>query len=480
MGDDDELALATVESCWITGGAAFEAAPARWKNAAGDDPADRERCLVALAGQSALVAHRPKPPQGLAGRPRLPLPDLEIIPDSARGAFRQALKQTTCRIGAGHILALLQSRGFAAHPFDWMPGPGDIHVPDIYIPLAEWAARGETSAAAETILTADNWEDFFPAARRSALASLRASQPEQALALMAEKFGGEVAETRAGLMDVLAVNPTPADIPFLTGLLKDRSGKVRSSARQYLARLGQPAADEDRTSEDAFDHVEVKTKGILKRSRVFSPVKPKTAGLLDKRQAFFLESTLKSLADAFEVSGTDFIQSWEWGRDSDADELFVDMTGRTGSDQDVSVLKSILFERSGDDPQLSGLLRGRLAADDVREWQIRLMDSEPRWMERILDHDLRAYGWMTSKQVLAGRMYQQTEAALREGTPKETARAEKALQTIALLADRQAALDALERLAHAGLGIGANETALLRLNSLLDPKSKSSRQKEPS
>src|SRR5437867_9729296 len=54
----------------------------------------------------------------------------------------------------------------------------DLDAPPVYAPWVDWLAQsdGKASRAVEE-LTADNWDDFYPAGRRVALADIRRSDP---------------------------------------------------------------------------------------------------------------------------------------------------------------------------------------------------------------------------------------------------------------------------------------------------------------
>ncbi|RVD33952.1 hypothetical protein EN741_31020, partial [Mesorhizobium sp. M4B.F.Ca.ET.019.03.1.1] len=73
MNEPEQAGLARLRDGWISGGAAFELAPAEWKEvAAAANPDEQERRLLAIAAQALDVALRPAAPKTLKRRPPLP------------------------------------------------------------------------------------------------------------------------------------------------------------------------------------------------------------------------------------------------------------------------------------------------------------------------------------------------------------------------------------------------------------------------
>ncbi|TKB29139.1 MAG: hypothetical protein E5W81_34370, partial [Mesorhizobium sp.] len=76
-------------------------------------------------------------------------------------------------------------------------------------------------------LTAENWDEFYLAARRLALADMRRTDPTSARMLIEAKASGEPAEVRLALVELMRFGLSAEDAPFLKSLSADRSGKVR-------------------------------------------------------------------------------------------------------------------------------------------------------------------------------------------------------------------------------------------------------------
>jgi hypothetical protein len=103
-----------------------------------------------------------------------------------------------------------------------MPDASDEDAPDVYALWRDWAAF---TAAGETTrrqtgdqLTADNWDDFWPAARKAALIGLRRRDPSAARALLEAKLGSENAEARLRLVSLLSERLSGDDVAFLESL----------------------------------------------------------------------------------------------------------------------------------------------------------------------------------------------------------------------------------------------------------------------
>jgi hypothetical protein len=102
-----------------------------------------------------------------------------------------------------------------------------------------WAAGVGAGAAdagspvdAEAVWTTGDRQD-----RLAVLASLRATDPDEARRLVALTWSGEDAKDRAAIVELLAVGLGPADEPFLEAALDDRSKVVRPAAAELLHRL---------------------------------------------------------------------------------------------------------------------------------------------------------------------------------------------------------------------------------------------------
>ncbi|MEO5953658.1 MAG: DUF5691 domain-containing protein [Chloroflexia bacterium] len=85
--------------------------------------------------------------------------------------------------------------------------------------------------------TMELWETGSLEARYTVLRNMRQTQPDQARELLASVWKQENAKTRNYLLEVLSLNTSMSDEPFLESLLDDRSSEVRSTAADCLSRL---------------------------------------------------------------------------------------------------------------------------------------------------------------------------------------------------------------------------------------------------
>ncbi|TGV79701.1 hypothetical protein EN801_034705, partial [Mesorhizobium sp. M00.F.Ca.ET.158.01.1.1] len=112
MNELEQIGLATMRDCWITGGASFDLAPVAWREiAGGSDPDEKERRLLAIAAQALEIALRPAAPSTLKRRPQLPELALPMLPDRLRPLVRAALKQATDTRGKARVVTLVASHG---------------------------------------------------------------------------------------------------------------------------------------------------------------------------------------------------------------------------------------------------------------------------------------------------------------------------------------------------------------------------------
>jgi len=322
VNEIEQTGLATMRDCWITGGTSFELAPATWKEfVAGASPDERERRLLAIAAQALEIALRPAAPKTLKRRPPLPELALPMLPGRLRPLLRAALKHADDARGKSRVVALVASRGFVLHPMDWMPAASDQTSPDVYAPWIDWQAGvdGEKHTRREQ-LTAQNWDELYPAARRSALADMRRTAPAVARQLIETRGSTEPAEIRLALIALMHFGLGPDDVPFLKSLSTDRSGKVRELAGRLLARLGQhgqpgDGGPEDPISELAAFIAEGKS-GFIRRRTTYTPAKLKSPAQERRRAELFETCNLVDLAARFGVTESDFIGAWQFGADN--------------------------------------------------------------------------------------------------------------------------------------------------------------------
>jgi hypothetical protein len=231
---------------WTMGSAAVPAASI-WKAELGAEPQEAELRLLALSGQFLSLAVTAEPPTGLRALPDIPRLALPTVPAASRPLVRRvlaAMKETRLKADVLHFLA---ARGSTVHPGDWMPAADDEDAPDVYAPWRDWAEIAASAAKVQSEagdrITAENWDRYWPAARKVAPAELRRRDPLAARAVLEAKLANESADARLRLLELLATGLSDADVPFLASIATaDRAPRVEALAASLLARLGRGTA----------------------------------------------------------------------------------------------------------------------------------------------------------------------------------------------------------------------------------------------
>ncbi|MEP3846346.1 MAG: DUF5691 domain-containing protein [Paracoccaceae bacterium] len=308
-----------IKARWMTGGDAQAACPAPWRDALGDSP---NLTLLALAGQFTQLATTPSTGT-LTGRVPLPKLALPTLAEDLRPSLRRVLDGKSTHTGS--VLNLLAARGVTAHPADWMP-KASTEAPDIYGPWIDWVSQNDSVTGDDT-LTAENWDDWLPNARRTTLDEMRRTAPETARDLIAQKAADLPAEQRLRMIAVLHTGLSEADIDVLESFTNDRSGKVQSMVNTMLARLGKSRADKDAIEEFAafFD---IKKAGIFSRKQVIIARKLKTNAQKTRRWDLANALPFTAFAEAFGVTPSQMIDMFDFG---DGSEDLVAIVAATGT-----------------------------------------------------------------------------------------------------------------------------------------------------
>lgn len=345
IGQVDNIDLKQLPKEWQT---AFQALPPeRWNLAA-----------LAWSSQFDLMALRPELSGELSTRAELPELDLPLLPHPIRPLFRSVLVQcereraTTLPL----FLALLQQRGYVAHPVDWLPESKSLELPTVYWPWLQWMHEQSGADAFATMDTVDvdNWDDYYPAARVLLLKAQRSQNPEDTRELIAQCMSREVAEHRLKILQVLEIGLSSEDVPFLSTLLSDRSGKVARLAGHYLRRLGQTqpeskdqkqqADNELPLAQELAQQYELSRSGLIKKKSVLKPRKLKSK----KQQAIRTEQIgqveLTELAAVLELSLNCLIEVWAFDANREQDNLnFIQNAVDSLPDNDIQTLSSKLL-----------------------------------------------------------------------------------------------------------------------------------------
>ena len=301
-----EDSLARIRGAWMAGRAAVDHAPADWREAVGQGDG-AEAALAALAGQALQVLFRPVAP-ALTPRGLLPVLSAPPAPEPGRARIRRLLAaRRTEEGGARPLVQFLAARGYVMHPADWLPRATDDWTPAVYAPWLAWAAS-EGAGASPDALTADNWDDWPWAERRTALVALRRADPAAARALVAAKAGGEPAERRLKLLEVLEQGLSLDDAPVLESFAADRSDRVQGLVRRLTARLGRSEDDAALTQELAA-MVELGRVGLLKRRNQLKLKPLKNQAQESRRHALLGVVTLAGFARALGVDEMALLES---------------------------------------------------------------------------------------------------------------------------------------------------------------------------
>jgi len=359
---------------WMVGiseGLSLDKLPDSWRELVAAQPIDkRALTALALAAQQQLFfsVHRA---DDLQARPELPALALPVLPDELRPAFRHCLKSVgrQSHVNIRNLLNLLLQRSVTAHPADWLPDPKDLDLPEIYWPWARWVANELNSDEDDETLTADSWDDFYPAQRLALLKTMRLRDPAATRELIAQCAPREPAEKRLRIMQVLAMNLSPADEEFLRGLVRDRSKKIARLAEKLLYRLDLKPAEADAAKRrelaaELAETFELKTTGLLKRQRQVVPKKLKNDKQRSLRSEWLQSVPPQDLAEALGLELPTLLQGWRFGANRDIDNrAFLRNAAELLADEHISILFDRLIDEvaeAGEGLELVGQLLERL------------------------------------------------------------------------------------------------------------------------
>lgn len=457
--------MGAVLTRWTMGAAAASAAPV-WKVALGADPAEAELRLLALSGQFLGVAVTAEPPAELHILPDLPALALPVLPDPLRPLFRRLLSTLRDAPSRNEVLHFLAGRGRIVHPDDWTPAAGDDEAPDVYAPWRDWA---EAADAAEPVrerpddtLTAENWDDFWPAMRKLALADLRRKDPAAARTLMAAKFPNCGADERLRLLGLMATGLSDDDREFLQALAaSDRAPKVKALASALLGRLGHGLAANEEAKELA-GFFEIKSRGWLRRTKVIAAREIKNHAQENRRRQLFAETEMDAFASALGMAPEELGVLWVWGQDRHADIAFAGMAVRSAPDRAIDALAAQLREQSLPQARIAGILRPRLSATQRSGFGRQALANGDSFVAALaiagpIGRIDKAIDTPTGGKLTAALAPDSGPAAL-----------SGELHALGLLASRAGAAEALDRLSRAGLLTADPRLDMLRLNAALD------------
>jgi hypothetical protein len=357
IGSDEALDLQTL--------------PSSWQPLIERLPTERHSLMaLALASQYQSIVLTEPEPTDLFSQENLPDLAMPVISENLRGLFRRIILKPD--INPSPLLRLLLQRGYIAHPADWLPSAKENNLPEIYLPWSHWVAKGNQQGNNSPYgkLTADNWDQWYPAQRIAALKEMRFIDPADTRALITTCAANEPAEKRVKIIQALSINLSIDDIPALQDLLKDRSQKIAHLAAQFLARLGsnqsQPQESEAKelVTELAATY-EIKKSGLFKKKKRLSPLKLKSKKQQALRSEQLEKVSLIDFATALQIDINELASSWEFTNNRFHDNhAFITNAVNTLPDSGIeALLENLLANINSEDRSfaLLQLLQARLS-----------------------------------------------------------------------------------------------------------------------
>lgn len=470
--------LEQAKSRWMVGGepSIGNLPPALAPILDGQGGAEADLVLLTLAGQYQQLCLRPVSPGDVASRGDLPDLEMPALAPDLRPLFRRLVSKATGNPeNLPKVLALMANRGVSAHPADWLPKGSEEGLPAIYAPWTSWADARQV-AGIEIELTAETWDEFYPAERRDQLILLRRSEPAAARALLAEKAQGEVAEARLKLIETLAIGLDPDDADYLESLETDRSGKVKAFATTLLARLGR--AGDPELAGELVDMLDYGAKGFVRRSMVLAPKKLKNDAQI-KALIHLLEMVaFPDLAHRLGCTADEVATAWKFEVHAGVDFAFVDMAARTAPD---TVIEIVCARLAADKALTSSIMRDLLdrLETDRQNATLRtvLENSDYGGFDWLLNMFGSAHGGLTVDVLKRAPMMKAVrELVRRSQIPDDQAdyqhrmnetRLAEELRALGLLVPRAAATALIEDFTAAGLHTADPRLDMLRFNQAL-------------
>ncbi|MBV8768484.1 MAG: hypothetical protein JO094_06260 [Hyphomicrobiales bacterium] len=464
--------LAQMRGAWLTGGSAIEHCPDTWRSIV---ECEDEPALVALAGHAASVLFRPAPATPLAVRPLLPRLGLRVILETERARFRRVLAHKTGAVTGHAVTSFMAARGFAPHPADWLPSPGNDETAEVFTPWLDWV-RGEPEAPPDLAMTLETYDSFPFASRCAALAARRRSDPDAARAIIAAKARTEPAERRNKLVAILETKLSVDDGEFLASLATDRSERVQELARTLLARLGRVSGEDALATELAAMMTLGKIGLLRRRSRVtMTPLK--TSAQEARRRELLGRVSLKSLSDALGATDTQLLEASPVGK-ADVLGAFARMIAKTGSDAACErLLELVLEDKEFPLAEALALVRRRRPAQ-ARAVAPRILQRDDRFFATTLAF-VGPVGEVTLAALTASPSFSALLRAMETARGAEDAKrteatrlVESGLDRLGVLASPEAASEIMARLAAMGLSAADPKLDMLQLNAALIPETR--------
>ncbi|WP_428240182.1 DUF5691 domain-containing protein [Gynuella sp.] len=483
---EEQLCIEQLQQRWMVGSNSplnREDLPTDWQPLChGIAPERLSIMALALASQHQEILYQHHDSTPLPSRPPLPALSLPVLPERLRPWFRQALESIHKRTQIGHsaLMHLLSQRGFVAHPADWLLSESDDDLPDVYLPWQQWVSQTGTTTAEPEALTAENWDDWFPAPRLQQLKRLRRTDPDAARTLLETCISRESADKRLKLVEVLAVRLTEADGSFLQTLLQDRSGKVSALATQLLIRLGHYPADDQnqrQLTEELATNLELKKAGLIKKRLLVSskPLNNKTRQAIRTQQ---LETViLAELATTLGITTKQLLDSWQFSQHRSSDnQAFVTNAVNTLADELLQPLLDNLMNYLVSEPEelwLLRLLSPRLSVQQRHNILQTLISQKGPGIEfhsclAFLSEPLTTLTWQSLTNTTAWKTLQESiKTQLTDSRYLDDPLIDRELVALGLLLPAELAAQVLQYLWQIGVQQADPVTDLLKLNAEL-------------
>lgn len=344
---------------WLVGArdeVSVDSLPAAWRDGAAQDACR----LLALAGQCRQFLGESRLPADARAMPALPPPRLALVPEAHRLRLRRCARALSAPTWPA-LLRLLASRGWQAHPYDWLPEPGDTSLPPVY---DEWRAWRRQQVPYET-LDAASWDEVTPSERCRLVARLRTTDAALAAELLATRLAALPADQRLAMLDALVPALSEADLPLLDGLASDRSEKVRLRATQLRRRLGRREPLEAAVREELKADFVVGSSGLIRRRAQVGWAALKTQPQRAARWQRLQSVGWNELADVLELSPLALAEALTLDQPPN-DVVLVECAAQTAPVEVAKrLLERLLFGPAGEQPVPFGAsLLERLTTDE--------------------------------------------------------------------------------------------------------------------
>lgn len=472
--DELQAQLAAMVAAWTAGRPAADHAPAGWLEGSTDRTGVEPR-LAAFAGHALETLFRPASPPDLEVRSPLPAVSGRIVPDAQRGRIRRLRAAAGPAASFDRVVRLLAARGFVVHPADWLPTGRDDWAPDVYAPWIAWADADARDAP--EALTAETWADWSWAERKAALVDLRRRDPAAARALIAAKSGGEAAERRLALVQILEVRLGGDDLAVLASFASDRSDRVRLAAARLAARLG-GGGDQTDAARELADMVRVERSGMLNRRTrlVFPPLK--TAAQRSRRLELMRVVPLAALVRALDSAEGSLLQGAPDGGPAEL-QAFVQAVAETGSQDACERLFALLLEADGGVGHVAPLA-DRVPEDRRVTALPQVIRSGSALFEEAVAFAGPALGAVALRSIASAPAWIALQRALADARGGDEAARNAAdthlslaLPRLGLLLDRSSARTVVDLCTAEGLSPADPRLDLLHLNAALEPETTS-------